>query len=427
MSSNAIIIGEDEQHPLIEISVPFSKMEKEYKKIPFLDAFSNIASVAAQAAPALMTAAEVANKHIMEVVIHGNLAKAADGNGLRAFSRATNGQFTEHARLYHADSLSNLVNAAAVWQIASVVVAQKHLADINKKLEDLQDSVNRITDFQQTERKTRIQAIFDSLKEKTELLPDVKPEQRKHIINASILSKYDDDLKQIYLHLKADFEKYGLQKVEHKEMFGTADLKVDIEKKINEINGLAELAFLCLNLRMICCHLMDYFGEMDSVKELIQQRILQELENLMLLSVKVKENISNEINAMNSWVNNIQKTVKNNKGKIAATVLTVGLGPAGAVLTTVSTVATVAAVTGTNLLDHKSKDKSGILDKRKQELLQKVDRFSVNCTEKNTFTKKVAKQGIQALMEKEPPITLAFQRLDDQHVLCLNTGEKIAV
>lgn len=97
-----------------------------------------------------MTAAEVANKHIMEVVIHGDLAKAADGNGLRAFSRASNGNFTEHARLYHADSLSNLVNAAAVWQIASVVVAQKHLADINKKLEDLQDGINRISDFQQT-------------------------------------------------------------------------------------------------------------------------------------------------------------------------------------------------------------------------------------------------------------------------------------
>ena len=89
-----------------------------------------------------MTAAEIANKHIMEVVIHGDLAKAADGNGLRAFLRATNGGITEHARLYHADSLSKLVNAAAVWQI--VPFAQKHLADINKKLEALQNSVNNL-------------------------------------------------------------------------------------------------------------------------------------------------------------------------------------------------------------------------------------------------------------------------------------------
>lgn len=422
MGSNAIIIGEDEQHPLVEISVTDSKQEKEYKKIPFLDALSNIASVAAQAAPALMTAAEVANKHIMEVVIHGDLAKAADGNGLRAFSRATNGEFTEHARLYHADSLSNLVNAAAVWQIASVVVAQKHLADINRKLEDLQNGVNRISDFQQTERKTRILAIFDSLKEKIEFLTIANPEQRKAILNASILSKYDDDLKQVYLHLKADLEKYGLQKVEHKEMFGTADLKVDIEKKVKEVNELAELAFLCLSLRLICCHIMDHLGDMDSIKELIQQRIVQELENLTLLNTQLKESIISEINAMNSWVNKAQKAVNNNKGKITTSLLTVGLGPIGGL----ASVAVTAAVTG-SVIDLKSKNQPGILDKRKQELLQTVEKFSANFTEKSMFAKEIAEQGIQALMAKEPPIKLAFQKLDDQHILCLNTGGKIAV
>jgi hypothetical protein len=410
MSSHAIIIGEDEKRPLIEISALGSTQEKEYKKIPYLDALSNIASVAVQAAPALMTAAEVANKHIMEVVIHGDLAKAADGNGLRAFSRATNGQFTEHARLYHADSLSNLVNAAAVWQIASVVVAQKHLADINKKLEDLQDGVHRITDFQQTERKTRIQAIFDSLKEKTGLLPHVKQEQQKHIINATILSKYDDDLKQIYLHLKADFEKYGLQKVEHKEMFGTADLKADIEKKINEVSELAELAFLCLSLRIICCQIMDYLGDMDAIKELIQQRILEELDKLILLSSQVKKSITDEINSMNSWINKVKKDVDNDK-EISAAALFVISPLTFKVINSVKT----------------SKEQSSVLDKRKKELLQEVDKFSVNYNEKSQYTKRIAKQGIQALMEQEPPTTLAFQRLDEQYLLCLNTGEKIAV
>ncbi|WP_039048267.1 hypothetical protein [Acinetobacter junii] len=425
MGSHSIIIGEDEKHPLIEISAQYSKQVKVYKRIPHLDALSNIASVAAQAAPALMTAAEIANKHIMEVVIHGDLAKAADGNGLRAFSRATNGGITEHARLYHADSLSKLVNAAAVWQIASVIVAQKHLADINKKLEALQNSVDRIYDFQQTERKTRIQAIFDSLKEKMDLLSIANTEQRKIILNASILSKYDDDLKQIYLHLKADLEKYGLKKVEHKEMFGTADLKADIEKKVKEVNELAELAFLCLSLRLICCHFMDHLGDMDSIKELIQQRIVQELENLTLLNTQLKESITSEINSMNSWVNKAQKTVSDNKGIIAASLLTVALGPVGG-LTNITAVKTTAAVTG-SVIDRKSKNQPGILDKRKQELLHHVEKFSSNVTEKSVFAQKIAEHGIQAVMAKEPPITLAFQKLDDQHLFCMNTGEKIPV
>lgn len=80
-----------------------------------------------------------------------------------------------------------------------------------------------------------------------------------------------------------------------------------------------------------------------------------------------------------------------------------------------------------SVIDRKSKNQPGILDKRKQELLQTVEKFSANFTEKSMFAKAIAEQGIQALMAKEPPIKLAFQKLDDQHLLCLNTGEKIAV
>ena len=170
---------------------------------------------------------------------------------------------------------------------------------------------------------------------------------------------------------------------------------------------------------------MDHLGDMDSIKELIQQRIVQELENLTLLNTQLKESITSEINSMNSWVNKAQKTVSDNKGTIAASLLTVALGPVGG-LVSIAAVKTTAAVTG-SVIDRKSKNQPGILDKRKQELLQTVEKFSANFTEKSMFAKAIAEQGIQALMAKEPPIKLAFQKLDDQHLLCLNTGEKIAV
>ena len=80
-----------------------------------------------------------------------------------------------------------------------------------------------------------------------------------------------------------------------------------------------------------------------------------------------------------------------------------------------------------SLLDKNSNQKSDILAERKKELSQKLSKFSINCTQKHSFTKRISNQGIDTFIEKEPPITLAFQKLDDQHVLCLNTGEKIAV
>ncbi len=169
---------------------------------------------------------------------------------------------------------------------------------------------------------------------------------------------------------------------------------------------------------------MNHLGDMDLVKELLQQRIVQELEHLTLLNTKLKENITSEINSMNSWTNKAQKVVNDNKGKIAASVLTVGLGPIGVIASIgLSTTATITGIA----VDRNLKKQPSILDKRKQELLQIVEKFSVNFTEKNMFAKEIAEQGIQALMAKEPPITLAFQKLDDQHLLCLNTGEKIAV
>lgn len=89
-----------------------------------------------QAVPSLLVASEAHGKRLMEVVINGDLVRAADGNGSRPYA-ITNGRISELARLFEVEKLSDMINAAAVWQIASVVVAQKHLADISQKLDEL--------------------------------------------------------------------------------------------------------------------------------------------------------------------------------------------------------------------------------------------------------------------------------------------------
>ena len=160
-----------------------------------------------------------------------------------------------------------------------------------------------------------------------------------------------------------------------------------MEKKVKEVNELAELAFLCLSLRLICCHLMDHLGDMDLIKGLIQQRIVQELENLTLLNTQLKESIVGEINAMKSWVNKAQKTFDHKTRGVNTEMWHVGFGPIGGRLASFAVTATVVAVTGSTM--------PSILDKRKQELLQTVEKFSENFTEKSIFAKEIAEQGIQ--------------------------------
>ena len=78
-------------------------------------------------------------------------------------------------------------------------------------------------------------------------------------------------------------------------MFGTAELKAAIEQKINKMEELIDLAFLCLNMRLIGCHLIDYLADVGFIKEARQQHILGEVKNIKLLIQEVKENITDEI------------------------------------------------------------------------------------------------------------------------------------
>lgn len=96
---------------------------------------------------------------LMRVVINGSMIQAADGDGLRAIARAADGKFMEHARLYEAKDLTKLVNVAAVWQLASIIVAQKHLADINQQLTQISHTVDAILGFLEDERREDIGAM----------------------------------------------------------------------------------------------------------------------------------------------------------------------------------------------------------------------------------------------------------------------------
>lgn len=124
-----------------------------------------------QAAPTAAAAAQGVPANVYEVAINGPLiaAKDATGNviegGYRAMSKAANGQFSEHAVLSKPGSLNQAMSAAAVWQIASVVVAQKHLADISQKLDALETGVNRIDGKIDAKRQGMLMGAIEHLKE----------------------------------------------------------------------------------------------------------------------------------------------------------------------------------------------------------------------------------------------------------------------
>lgn len=104
-----------------------------------------------QVAPSMATAGMANSRQLMEVVINGPLVAAADGNGFRAMTMGASG-VQQNARLFKPKALQNVANAAAIWQLASVAVAQKHLADISATLKRVEDKVAGIQSMLEEKR-----------------------------------------------------------------------------------------------------------------------------------------------------------------------------------------------------------------------------------------------------------------------------------
>ncbi|MES2280565.1 MAG: hypothetical protein V4542_04055 [Pseudomonadota bacterium] len=282
-----LVIGSHPNHPVVTIES--SNALAAYKKGKPIDLNSgSVGRLTAmlQAAPGLLVAAEASGERLMEVTINGDLARAADGNGFRAFALGPKG-ITEQARLFEVQNLQQLVNAAAVWQIASVVVAQKHLADISQKLDEIKNSVKGISQFLDNQRKARIQSTY-------EYLAQVYRAIQAGELSTSVriqLESCERDLLEIHRHLIHELCQLLDEKVEHSEAFGSKDLKDGISSKIGRIKDHVSDIQMCLRTRIGAWHILSVFpGEANlsqSRRESIEASVREfaELEPLLRTSL----------------------------------------------------------------------------------------------------------------------------------------------
>jgi len=295
-----IVIGTNSASPLVTIdAVPAING---FEKAKPLDAKSDKSisrlSVLCQAVPSLLVAGEASGKKLMEVVINGDLVRAADGNGLRAF--AMNGKsIAEQARLFEVSNLQNMINAAAIWQIASVVVAQKHLADISKKLDEIKAGVQHISQFLENQRKSRVLATYDYLVQvylaiKGGDLPDSSR------IN---LESCERDLLEIQHHLEMEYRQKVGKKVEHTEVFGTEELTNDIGEKISELEAITGDITLCLKTRIAAWHVLSLFPGDPQLKVARRASIQKSIDSFSGLAPYFDESLRNEIASVNAFWN----------------------------------------------------------------------------------------------------------------------------
>lgn len=297
---HAIVLGNNSQRPGVRIA-PLSNEER-YRTAKALPADSMLASklsAGLQAVPSLLVEEGHRGKQLMEVVVNGDLVRAKDGVGLRAWTVDVNGKISEHAKLFDADKLQTMVNAAAVWQVASVVVAQKHLADISAKLDDIRKGVQDVSDFLNEERRAKVTGTYEYLElatstiSKGELSPAIRVE----------LESCDHELLQVQHHLQQELFRRCTQPVQHKETFGTEDLQKDTLSKYERLRELAKDLRLTLKTRALAWYVLSLYPGEPALKQARMEGLLRSVEEVEARIQTIEESAERDCQKFSSLWN----------------------------------------------------------------------------------------------------------------------------
>ena len=294
-----IVLADSSNQPAITIRA--SKDFKAYKAGQKSDASSDTAARLGgmlQAAPSVLAAGQASGKQLMEVVVNGNLVRAADGNGFRAFTVGPKG-VKEHARLFESGQLQSVLNAGAIWQVASVIVAQKHLADISRKLDTIAKGVKNLSNFMNEQRRARIDAAYRYLEQARATLEAGE-------VPASIrteLERCERDLLETESHLHKEIMRGISTAVQDEETIGTNDLAMGISRKIRDQEALLRDLALCIRTRVCAWHVLSLFPGEPMLKETRRGDLQRAIMDFAALSPAFETAINREIRNMSSFFN----------------------------------------------------------------------------------------------------------------------------
>jgi hypothetical protein len=266
-----------------------------------------------QAAPSVLVENAHHGRHLMEVAINGELVRAASGEGFRAFAVDAGRRISEHATLFEVGNLTKLVDAAAVWQIASVVVAQKHLAYISAKLTVIADGVSQLSTFLDSARRARISATYGYLRQVTQALQEGE-------LPASIrdeLEACERDLLACQHHLTAEYRQRAQAPAMHTDTFGTGELLKSATEKFDFLEGLAQDMALCLKTRALAWYVLSLYPGEPRLKLARRDDILAGVAELRALQSNLDVALEADLSQFKA-VFNLQKKLDERKQNVAA-------------------------------------------------------------------------------------------------------------
>ncbi|MGE2764184.1 YaaW family protein [Escherichia coli] len=261
-----------------------------------------------QTLPSLATAAHIASHHYMEVIIDGALAKVKDGSGYRGFSLGEKG-IKAHAVLLNPDKLNQLVNAGILLNVASAILAQKHLADISNKLTQIIETIREISAFQNNARKSEIVGAIQYLQQIT---PVVIEEQSSPEIR-QMLEAIEKDFSTLQDHLLTDIAFAGekVASINDGSFFSSATItsKIQAQQKIIEERTMEW--DLAMKVRGQALHLVSHSEGQTMLVERRQQAIEHHYAQFDTVISKVEKQLQSRIDSISAVAEQANTTSAN--------------------------------------------------------------------------------------------------------------------
>ncbi len=244
----------------------------------------------------------------MEIEIHGNLMRSADGVGYRAFAMGERG-IKEQARLLDMSNLSKLVEVAALWRIASVVVAQKHLHDINQNLSEIKATVGAIGTFQRDDQRSKIESNYEYL---FQIEKSLAAGERSNAVRLKI-EFIETEMDSAQRHLRKLFDQNVCSRVADSEMFGVDKLAINLAAKAQDVETVVQDYILASMTRLGALQMLGLFPGDDVLKIARVEDVGKSIAIVSDMCKVFEKSLTNEVVSMNS------------KSEIASTLLKGGL------------------------------------------------------------------------------------------------------
>ncbi|WP_064530507.1 YaaW family protein [Escherichia sp. B1147] len=271
-----------------------------------------------QTLPSLATAAHIASHHYMEVIIDGALAKVKDGSGYRGFSLGEKG-IKAHAVLLNPDKLNQLVNAGILLNVASAILAQKHLADISNKLTQIIETIREISAFQNNARKSEIVGAIQYLQQITPVVIEGQssPEIRQ------MLEAIEKDFSTLQDHLLTDIAFAGekIAAINDGSFFSSATITSKIQAQQKTIEERTMEWDLAMRVRGQALHLVSHsegqtmlvkrrqqaiehhYAQFDTVISKVETQLQSRIDSISAVAEQANTTSANKV-ILRKWSNN---------------------------------------------------------------------------------------------------------------------------